>query len=414
MNCAHKIELDLNNKQDTYFKKACGISRFAYNWALAEWNRLYKENKTLPKEQQTKISGMSLKKSFNGIKKEQFPWVMEVTKYAAQEPFLEVQDAFTRFFKKQNKYPKFKKKNKSKDSFYVGGDQLKLKENKIWVPNLGFVRMKELLRFEGKINSATFSRHGTKWFVSIQVDAPHAPIKKPEKDRIVGVDLGIKSLLVTSDGHEFAAILPLKSELKKLRREQRKLSKKIRLAKKEGRRPSEGKNIKKQKTKVSKRHYKVFCKRDDALHKITSFLTSNYTSIAIEDLHVKGMVKNHNLARSIHDAGFGKLRSQIEYKAKKKGVTVILINRFFPSSKTCYQCKHIKKELSLSERVFHCENCGYTQDRDLNAALNIREQIGRVPAELKPVEITAMQKVVYPLFVTSIVESGNRHQLLHG
>ena len=134
MQIAHKIELKANNKQKTYFAKAVGTARFAWNWALTEWEKQYKEG--------AKPSGMKLKKEFNAIKKTQFPWTKEVTKYAAQQPFLDLQDAYNRFFKKIAKRPKLKKKGKSKDSFYVGGDQIKIKDDKIWVPNLGFVALK--------------------------------------------------------------------------------------------------------------------------------------------------------------------------------------------------------------------------------------------------------------------------------
>ena len=412
MQIAHKIELKPNNKQKTYFKKACGTSRFCYNWALAEWNRMYEANQLLPQEQRVRISGMSLKKSFNAIKREEFPWVMEVTKYAAQQPFLDLQKAFSRFFKKLAERPQFKKKGKSQDSFYVGGDQIKIKEMKIHVPNLGLVRMKEPLRFAGKINSATFSRTADKWFVSVQVVVNDTEQKLPEKDRHVGVDLGIKSLAVTSDRHSFENIAPLKKELRKLKRQQRKLSKKQRAAKKEHRKLSESENYQKQKNRVAKIHYKVSCKRKDILHKLTSFFANNYTAIAIEDLNVKGMVKNHNLARSIQDVGFGEFRRQLKYKTAAKGTCLVVVERFFPSSKTCSKCSAVKSELALSKRIFVCKTCGNIQDRDFNASLNLKQKIGRVPAESTPVEITALQKLVHPIFVTSIVESGNKHQTL--
>jgi putative transposase len=407
----HKIELNPNNEQKTYFTKACGVRRFAYNWALGEWNRLYEENKNLPKENKVKISGLSLKKSFNAIKKEKFPWTKEVTKYAAQEPFLDLDNAFKRFFKKKSKRPKFKKKNKSKDSFYVGGDQLKLEGQKVWVPNLGFVRMKESLRFEGKLNSATFSRQGNKWFASLQMSI--APLPPQTAQRVIGVDLGLNSLAVTSDGYVFENPKPLKDALKKLRREQRKFSRQVRQAKKEKRELSKSKNVQKQKKKVAQIHYKVSCKRQDTLHKITSFLCSHYKSIALEDLNVTGMLKNHKLAKHIQDAGWGELRRQVKYKAKRKGIGLVIVDRFFASSKTCNRCKKVKESLSLKERTFYCDHCGFKADRDYNAALNLRDEIGIVCAELTPVEITALLQEVNPLVVTSIREAGSEHQTLY-
>src|SRR5574343_611958 len=182
MQIAHKIELKPNNNQKTYLLKACGTSRFVWNWAINEWEKQYLEGK--------KPSGMGLKKEFNAIKKKDFPWTKEVTKYAAQQPFLDLQDAYKRFWKKLSMKPKFKKKGKCKDSFYVGGDHLKIKGKRIWIPNLGFVRMREKLRFEGKINSAVFSRTADRWFASIQVDTS-SKFTKSESDKSIGVDLGI-------------------------------------------------------------------------------------------------------------------------------------------------------------------------------------------------------------------------------
>ena len=160
MQIAHKIELKPNNKQRTYFKKACGVARHSWNWGLDQWNFFYKLKTSLPKEaaDEIKISGMKLKKDFNAIKKIEFPWTGEVTKYAAQQPFIQLQSGWKRFFSGLGGKPKFKKKGQSTDSFYIGGDQVKVKDKKIWVPNLGYVRLKESLRFDGKINSATFSR----------------------------------------------------------------------------------------------------------------------------------------------------------------------------------------------------------------------------------------------------------------
>ena len=412
MQIAHKIELKPNNKQVTYFAKACGTARFAYNWALAEWNRLYEANKNLPESDRIKISGMGLKKNFNAIKKEKFPWTKEVTKYAAQQPFLDLQEAFVRYFKKLGGRPQFKKKGKSHDSFYVGGDQVKITGHKIHVPNLGLVRLKEFPRFVGKINSATFSRTADKWFVSLQIEAA-VEFKSPEKDRAVGIDVGLNHLAVTSDGHAFEAPKPLKAALRKLKRQQRVLAKKIRIAKKEERKLSESKNFQKQKIKVAKIHYRVSCIRKDTLHKLTTALARNYNEIAIEDLNVKGMVKNHNLARSIQDVGFGEFRRQMTYKTDWRKTNLEIVDRFFPSSKKCSHCHKVKESLSLKDRTYVCE-CGVTLSRDYNASLNLKQKIGRVPTEFTPVEITAMQKSVYPILVTSIVESGKKHQKLCG
>ena len=369
MQVAHKIELKPNNKQKTYFTKACGTARFVYNWGLAEWNRRYEESLQLPDECREKISGMSLKKVFNAIKREQFPWTAEVTKYAAQQPFLDLQEAYGRFFKRQGGRPKFKKKGKSHESFYVGGDQLRIRAKKIHVPNLGLVRLKENPRFEGKINSAVFSKTAEKWFVSIQFEVKEDKREMPLKDRSVGVDIGLESMAVTSDGHRFESPMPLKKYLRRLARQQRVLSKKLMAAKVDGRKIFESKNFQKQRMKSAKTHYKVSCIRKDTLHKLTSFLANNYTGIAIEDLNVKGMVKNHNLARAIQDVSFGEFRRQLTYKTLWRGTNLVVVDRFFPSSKTCSQCREVKDAMPLTARMFECE-CGFKANRDYNASSN--------------------------------------------
>lgn len=416
---SHKIELKPNNKQKTYFKKACGVSRHAYNWGLVRWGELYQENKSLPKEIQHKISWQSLKKEFNSIKSEQFPWTAEVTKYAAQQPFKHLGTAFSQFFKKTKSpsekklnYPKLKKKNKSTDSFYIGGDQVRVRGSKVWIPNLGLVRLKEQLRFNGKINSVTISRTADRWFASFQLDLDIiTKTGNLTRNDSVGVDLGINTLVTTSDGRAFKSPEPLKRVLGKLKKQNRKLSRKITAAKKNKRELVESKNFQKQKIKVSKIHARISNIRKDAIHKITNYLVSSYDNIAIEDLNVSGMLKNQKLSRAISDMGFYELRRQLTYKSVEKEVNLVIVDRYFPSSKCCSNCGTIKKDLSLKDRVFSCE-CGLKINRDLNAAINLKNKIGRVPAEFTPVEITALQKSVNPVLVTSIVEAGNKPQKL--
>lgn len=412
MNVAHKIELKPNKEQKIYFSKACGISRMAYNWGLNRWNELYQANEKLTKENKVRISGMSLKKEFNSIKKEQFPFVFEVTKYACQQPFLDLDQAFKRFFKGTSKYPRFHKKHKMRDSFYVGGDQVQIDGRKVWIPNLGFVKMKESLRFFGKINSITISWAADKWFVSIQVEISTPTISRKHNDgkkRVVGVDLGIKTLITTSDGVMIENPKHLKNSLRKLKRDQRKLSRKYEAAKKDKRELKDSKNFIKQKNKVAKLHYKLSCKRKDMIHKITNYLTKNYDQIVIENLNVSGMVKNHNLAQALSDVSFGEFRRQLEYKSIREGSVVKLADRFYPSSKTCSCCGHIKKVLKLSERTFECEQCGASIDRDLNASINlknlVKDIVGGVPTEFTPAEIEYNLKGLTPL-KASIVDPG--------
>lgn len=402
MQIAHKIELNPNNKQKTYFKKAGGISRFVWNWGLAEWRRLYQENQKCAKGERIKISGISLKKKFNALKKEKFPWITEVTKYAAQQPFLELQKAQKRFFNKVGCKPVFKKKNKTKMSFYVGGDQVRIEGKKIWIPKLGFVRLREKLRFKGHIQGITVSRTADKWFVSIQVDT-EINYKKHESQVPIGIDLGINALATLSNGVAFIAPKPLKARLRRLKRKQRKLTKKRKGSK----------NYEKQKHRISKHHMKIANIRKNYLHKITSWITYYYSAIGIEDLNVRGMMANRRLARSIGDLGFYEFKRQLEYKNARYGGSLHVADRFLPSSKMCSRCGRINNELRLCDRIYKC-SCDFEVDRDLNAAINLEprldSKVPRVHRECTPVEMTALQRQAGLVFVTSIGESGSKRQ----
>lgn len=213
---SHKIELDANNIQQGYFRKACGIARFTYNWALEEWNRQFQEG--------LKPSALALKKQFNAIKKEQFPWISEVLRDANSQPFSNLGRAFVNFFNGTGKYPVFKKRGVN-DSFYIANDKIRLEGKKIRIPKLGWVRMREQLRFSGKILSATISRMADKWFVAINIQLDTTPaINKSHV--VVGVDLGVKQLAALSDGTVVEGPKPHRALLKRLRRLNQSLARK--------------------------------------------------------------------------------------------------------------------------------------------------------------------------------------------
>ena len=350
---SHKIALEPNYKQEQYFKQASGIARFTWNWALNEWKNKY--------ENGLKPTAFALKKQFNAIKPVEFPWMYNVTKYASQQPFIFMQTAFNRFFKGLGAYPQFKKKNHH-DSFYVGNDHIKLDGIRIKLPKLGWVKMREALRFEGKVISATISRVANKWFVSLNIQLEHSP-KTCESQASVGVDLGIKALATLSNGEAFEAPKPLKKFIKKLKRLQRSLS----------RREKGSNNWQKLRQKIALVHAKITNIRQDSLHKITHYLTENFGGIVIEDLNVSGMLKNRKLSRAIADLGFYEFRRQLEYKSQYKGNYLLIADRWFPSSKLCSNCGNKKEQLRLSERVYHCEVCGQSLDRDFNAAINLKK-----------------------------------------
>jgi len=358
---AHKIALDPNNAQATYFARACGVARFAYNWALAEWKRQYeaaKADSALPKPSQK-----SLRRQLNAIKREQFPWMLEVTKNAPQMAIIQLGEAFNNFFKKRARYPQFRKKGVH-DRFTLTNDQFSVEGSRIRIPALGWVRMREPLRFEGKITSATVSRVADGWFVSIAVetrDTSHLP--QAENQGAVGVDLGVSALATLSTGESIPGPKPHKALLGRLRRLSRSLSRK----------QKGSANRKKARARLAKLHARIANIRADALHKLTTSLTRRFHTIGIEDLNVRGMAKNRHLARSIMDMSFFEFRRQLEYKAAMRGGQVVVADRFFASSKTCSACGHKLNDLPLSLRQWTCPDCGVVHDRDVNAAINLKK-----------------------------------------
>jgi len=355
---SHKIALDVTCKQDVYFRKACGTARFAWNWGLAKWQEKYQAN--------ISTSGLELKKEFNALKTTLFPWVYEVTKYACQQPFIYLQKAFNAFFAKKAKYPKFKKKG-AHDSFYIGGDQIRIAGKSAKIPTLGWVRLSESLRFEGKIQGATVSRKADKWFISFHVEMHQKP-KQCENQAKIGIDVGIKTLATLSNGDEIPNIKALKKSLGRLQKWQRRLS----------RCQKGSKNRNKIRERVSKLHYRVSCQRSDHIHKLTTSLTENYRYIAIEDLDILRMLGNKRLSREIMDGAWYEFRRQLCYKAKLRGNSIIIADRWFASSKKCSNCGSCKNRLSLSERVYKCSCCDIELDRDLNAARCLEQLINTV------------------------------------
>jgi putative transposase len=347
----HKIRLNPTCRQENYFRQGCGIARFTWNWALAEWKKQYESGK--------RPNALDLKKQFNAVKPLEFPWTYNVTKYASQQPFIFLQSAFKRFFSKQANYPQFKKKGVH-DSFYIGNDHIKVEGKRIHIPKLGWVKMREALRFSGKVLSATISRIADKWFVSLNVELDQFP-ESCESQAGIGVDLGVKRLATLSNGEIFVGSKPLSKLQLKLKCMQRRLS-----CKQQG-----SNNRSKARIRLSRLHYRITCIRQDTLHKLTSYLTNSFMSIGIEDLNVKGMMGNHRLARKISDMGFHEFRRQLQYKAQIYGNHIEIADRWFPSSKLCSECRTVKDDLTLDKRIFKCNHCGLEIDRDLNAAINI-------------------------------------------
>lgn len=348
----HKIKLDATFRQRRYFALAAGCARFVWNQGLAEWDRQYTYGE--------KPSGMKLKNEFNATKYERFPWMKSIHRDAHSQPFANLDKAFKSWFKGITKRPVFKKKGRSRDSFYVANDRLHLDGQYVVLPKIGRVRMTESLRFTGKIIGAVVSRTAGRWFIAIQVDVGEYR-KTRSGNCLVGVDLGIKVAATLSTGKQLQGPKPLKVQLKKLARANRELS----------RRQKGSMNRRKTKLRLSKIHARISNIRKDWIHKLTNNLCRQNQTVVIENLHVKGMVKNRKLSRSVSDMGFGEFARQMIYKSPIYSTRLVIVDRFFPSSKLCSRCGHVKKDLTLRDRTYECDSCGLSIDRDLNAALNL-------------------------------------------
>jgi putative transposase len=362
---AHKIRLHPTPEQANYFARAAGTARFVFNWALAEWKREYEAGE--------KPSALALKKQFNAIRREQFPWSYEVTKCAIEGAFIDVAAAFKNFFEGRKAgrkigYPKFKSKKRSRQSLYLANDKFTVGDHWIDVPKLGRVNMAEKFRFSGKILSARISKTADWWFVSITVEMPDT---MPENSHPpVGIDVGLNRLATLSDGRRYENQRPLRHLLKKLRRLNKELA----------RRTKGGKNWQKTKSKLARLHYRIACQRSDLLHKLTTEVSKTSRLVAVEDLHVKGLVQNRCLSRSFSDAALGKLLDLLESKVPRAGGVLVKVGRFYPSSQLCHCCGSRRADLTLDERIYLCANpaCSYVGDRDENASLNILQEALRL------------------------------------
>lgn len=350
---AYKTELDINNAQSTLLFKHAGVARFAWNWGLS---RRIKEYKLFGKSS----NYIEQSRQLNSEKKLSFPWMYEVSKCAPQEALRDLEKAFANFYAKKSNHPRFKSKKDGVNKFRLTG-RVTIKDNKIKLPRIGWLRLKErgYLPLNVKINSVTVKEKANRWFVSVQTEEQ---VNVPEnKGPAIGIDLGLKSFVVGSDGLKIEAPKPLLRSLKRLRK----------LSKRTSRKQKGSENQKKSKFKLARLHYRICCQRSDFLHKTTNKLAKTKSIIVVEDLNVKGMVKNHNLSRAISDAGWYEFIRQLEYKTVWNGGRIIKAPQFFASTKTCSACGSVKKEISLSERTYSCDACGLIMDRDINAAQNL-------------------------------------------
>ena len=377
-----KVMLNPNNKQFTKLFQYAGCARFAYNWAINREEENYKQGNKF-------LSDMDLRKEFTQLKKlSEYKWLNEVSNNVTKQAIKDACNAYKNFFKGQCKFPKFKSRKYSTPSFYQDNVQIKFTENHVKVEGfsmskkqnkkkLNWIKLceKKKIPTDCKYMNPCFTYDGLYWYVSVGVEVDDNTENIPQSNEGIGIDLGIKDLAICSDKNTYKNINKtqrVKKLEKKKRRLQRSVSRKYDKNKKGENYCKTSNIIKREKEllKISKRLTNI---RHDYLHQTTSEIIKRKPSfICIEDLNVSGMMKNRHLSEAIQQQGLYEFRRQIEYKAKWNNIPVIIADRFFPSSKMCSCCGHIKKDLKLSDRIYKCE-CGNIINRDFQASLNLKK-----------------------------------------
>ena len=374
-----RVMLIPNNKQKTKLLQYAYTARFAYNWALAREQENYKNGGKF-------LSDTDLRKEFTKMKHTQkYVWLNDISNNVTKQAIKDACDAYKKFFKGLTNFPKFKNRKKSTPSFYQDSVKIQFSETHVKVEGftkskkknkqkLNWIRLAERNRIptDCKYYNPRIKFDGLNWWITVGVEYPDS-VNIPNKEGI-GIDLGIKDLAICSNNYKYQNInksQKIKQLEKKKRRLQRSVSREY-LKNKKGDSYCKTSNIVKSEKKLLKVNHKLTNIRKNYLHQITSEIIKREPSfICIEDLNVKGMMKNKHLSKAIQQQGFYEFRRQIKYKSKWNNITVIVADRFFPSSKLCSCCGKIKKDLKLSDRVYKCD-CGNMIDRDYQASLNLK------------------------------------------
>lgn len=383
---AYKVEIKPTQKQIQKINQSIGICRWLYNQYLSINNQLYAQYKeNIIDKKQAFMSANDFDKYINNEVKvlEEYSWINNCGSKARKKAIQNAETAYKRFFKGQSKFPRFKKKNKSDVKIYFPknnkGDW-KVERHRIMIPTLKNVRLKEYgyIPVGAKVISGTVSKKGNRYYVSVIVDIDTI-IDDRQYTCGIGIDLGIKDFAVCSNNMVFKNInntQKVKKLEKKLLREQRKLSKKyenLKLRNKKEKGEATRQNIQKQVAKVQLLHQRLTNIRTDYINKVVADVVRNKPSyVTIEDLNVKGMMKNKHLSKAVAQQKFYEFRIKLTNKCNALGIELRIVDRFYPSSKLCHECGSIKKDLKLSDRIYKCE-CGYVEDRDYNASLNLRD-----------------------------------------
>nr|WP_283700198.1 transposase [Clostridium perfringens] len=376
---AYKMEINPTDKQKSKIHRTIGVSRFIYNFYIARNKEIYEREGKF-------VSGMDFSKWLNNEyipNNQEMKWIKEVSSKATKQAIMNGDKSFRDFFKKAKGFPKFKKKkNQDVKAYFPKNNKTDwtIERHRVKIPTLGWVRLKEFgyIPVNSMVKSGTVSQKADRYYVSILVEDDYIEVSKSTNEG-VGIDLGVKEFAVCSDGIKFKNInktSTVKKVEKKLKREQRKLSRKYESLKIRNKNIKEGRatrqNIQKQIIKVQKLHQRLTNIRTDYINKIVSSIIKQKPSyITIEDLNVKGMMKNKHLSKAIASQKFFEFKTKLTVKCKENHIELRIVDRFYPSSKTCSQCGKVKKDLKLSDRIYKCD-CGFTIDRDLNASINLK------------------------------------------
>lgn len=364
LNKVYRFRMRPNPSQSHAMMRMAGARRFVWNWALARRKAYYAEHgKTIPAGQ--------LSSELTAIKREpETAWLNEAYAQVLQQALRDLDRAFRAFFEKRAGFPQFKSRKRDAPRFRAA-QGAKVVDGKVYVPKVGHVRIFQSMPVDLLTKSATFKRDATgRWFVTLtaEFEMPDAGLPEADPSRVAGIDLGLKDFAVTSDGERIPAPKFYRKWQRNLRRAQRVASR---------RKPGSSRQVKAN-TRVARVHRRISDQRSDFLHKLTTNLVHDHDGLCIEDLSVQGMART-KLAKSVHDASMGEFRRQLEYKSLWNRKHLAVIDRWFPSSKLHAECSQINDRLSLSDRTWTC-GCGATVDRDLNAAMNIRDEGLRILA----------------------------------
>ncbi len=381
----YRYELKLNNKERSYLRQCAGLSRFAWNWALAERHHRWQDHEGKARF----TNAIAQHRDLNARKASDFPWMYAYSKCIPQEALRDLEQGYQNYRREKKKrqtgqtrsqrrwgLPRFKKKGQCQDRFRLTGTiRVFPKTKEVQLPRMGRVRLKErpaigsLTHATGRILSATVSRTADRWYVSLQVQETVPEPVPNGSPQIVGLDPGLAHFVTLSNGLQLPAPKWLRRRLRKLRRLSRALSRK----------PQGSKNYWKAVRQLARFHHRLAQRRADHHHKLSAWLTQNHGVLVTEDLHVAGLIKNKRQAKAWVDLAHGEFRRQLQYKSDWYGAQYVEIPRFYPSSKLCSTCGFLHRELQLKERVFRCPLCGAELDRDINAALNMEQYYGQRP-----------------------------------